>query len=186
MTAAQTDVAGFQQWTSSLARLLETATSEIEKDRAAAKTAIAMASSLLRIERERHAGLGDRRPRGLAGWQRLRVQAYIEQNLERRIHIRDLCEIVRRSPSHFSRAFKLAFGTAPHAYIVRRRLDRATYLMLSGDASLSEIALACGFTDQAHLSNLFRQHLGESPSLWRRRRQEEGGAACFGSAAAGA
>jgi len=34
---------------------------------------------------------------------------------------------------------------------------------------LSVIALLCGFTDQAHLSKLFRQHTGETPGAWRRR-----------------
>jgi AraC-like DNA-binding protein len=42
--------------------------------------------------------------------------------------------------------------------------------MLEGDEPLSIIALLCGFTDQAHLSKLFRQHTGETPAAWRRRR----------------
>jgi AraC-like DNA-binding protein len=37
-------------------------------------------------------------------------------------------------------------------------------------ASLGQIAADCGFTDQAHLSNLFRRFVGESPGVWRRAR----------------
>lgn len=111
-------------------------------------------------------------PSGLAGWQQERVRAYIEENLDQKIQVRGLSKIVRRSPAHFSRAFKRSFGATPHAYIVRRRLDRAIHLMLHSDESLSEIALTCGFTDQSHLSNLFRQHIGASPASWRQSRRE--------------
>ncbi len=104
-------------------------------------------------------------PSGLAGWQRQRIRTYIEENLDQRIHVGRLSQIVRRSPAHFSRAFKRSFGAPPHAYIVRRRLERAIRLMLDSDASLSEIALSCGFTDQSHLSNLFRQHIGSAPRV---------------------
>jgi AraC-like DNA-binding protein len=40
--------------------------------------------------------------------------------------------------------------------------------MLATDASLSDIALRCGFSDQAHLCKHFRQAAGETPSAWRR------------------
>jgi AraC-like DNA-binding protein len=43
--------------------------------------------------------------------------------------------------------------------------------MLEGLAPLTDIALRCGFTDQAHLCNQFKQVLGESPAAWRRARR---------------
>ena len=100
----------------------------------------------------------------------LRVRAYIDSNLHRTIHIRDLSAIARRSKAHFSRKFKLAVGESPHAYVVRRRLERACHLMMTSAASLSEIALSVGFSDQAHLCRLFRQAFGQSPANWRRER----------------
>ena len=111
---------------------------------------------------------------GLAAWQILRVRAYIDGNLHRTIHIRDLSAIARRSPAHFSRKFKLAVGESPHAYVVRRRLEKACHLMITGAASLSEIALSVGFSDQAHLCRLFRQAFGQSPASWRRERGTPG------------
>src|SRR5258708_17618465 len=75
----------------------------------------------------------------------LRVRAYIDSNLLRTIHIRDLSAVARRSPAHFSRKFKLAVGESPHAYVVRRRLEKACHLMMTSAASLSEIALSVGF-----------------------------------------
>ncbi len=189
MTAAAVvplDPAGFQQWTSSLARLLETARKQLGKDRSAAEAVIVTASALLRVEVERQSGASDASTPGLAGWQLQRVRTYIEENLDRTIHVKTLSEIARRSPAHFSRAFKRSFGEPPHAYIVRCRLERATHLMLATDDSLSEIAVICGFTDQAHLSNLFRQRVGVSPAGWRRtRREPRCGSVSSGSRVAG-
>jgi len=44
----------------------------------------------------------------------------------------------------------------------------AQELMLSTNDPLSQIALACGFADQSHLSKQFRRRLGQTPSVWRR------------------
>src|SRR6202043_4081253 len=103
-----------------------------------------------------------------------RVQAYIDSNLDRTLHIRNLSAVARRSPAHFSRKFKLAFGESPHAYVMRRRLERACHLMMTSTEPLSEIALSVGFSDQAHLGRLFRQAFGQSPAHWRRERGSPG------------
>jgi len=154
----------------SLAQLLEVTRREFERDREAAKASLATASSILQAEIERCSGSNGSTRGGLAAWQILRVRAYIDANLHRTIHIRDLSVVARRSPAHFSRKFKLAIGESPHAYLVRRRLERACHLMITSAASLSEIALSVGFSDQAHLCRLFRQAFGQSPANWRRER----------------
>jgi AraC-like DNA-binding protein len=50
-------------------------------------------------------------------------------------------------------------------------VELAAQYMLATDASLSDIALTCGFTDQAHLCKQFRQAAGETPAAWRRARR---------------
>jgi AraC family transcriptional regulator len=158
----------FQYLAEGLANLLETAQREIESDREAAKASLVAASHILQAEIKRCSGANVSVRGGLAAWQILRVRAYVDNNLQRTIHIRDLSAVARRSPAHFSRKFKLAVGESPHAYVVRRRLAKACHLMISGRASLSEIALNAGFSDQAHLCRLFRQAFGQSPAVWRR------------------
>ena len=154
----------------SLAQLLETAKREFEHDRATAKASLVTASSILQLEIERRSFAGASRVGTLAGWQVARVLAFIDANLHRTIHTRHLSAVARRSPAHFSRSFKQAFGEPPHAYVVRKRLERSCHLMMTSTASLSEIALSVGFSDQAHLCRLFRHAFGESPSIWRRKR----------------
>jgi len=157
-------------WRNSLAQLVETARRELERDREVAKASLATASTILQAEIERCWGANGTTTGGLAAWQMLRVQTYIDSNLHRTIHIRDLSAVARRSPAHFSRKFKLAVGKSPHAYVVRRRLERACHLMITSAEPLSEIALSVGFSDQAHLCRLFRQAFGQSPASWRRER----------------
>src|ERR1700692_657103 len=172
-TAPEPSFAADQQFhlvANSVAKLLETARRELERDRDAAKASLVTASHILQAEIERCSGANGPPRGGLAAWQILRVRAYIDNNLHRTIHIRDLSAVARRSKAHFSRKFKLAVGDSPHAYVVRRRLERACHLMMTSAASLSEIALSVGFSDQAHLCRLFRRAFGQSPASWRRER----------------
>jgi AraC-like DNA-binding protein len=160
----------------SLVQLLECARRNLEGDRETARASLARASCLLQIEVERRAvGGAERAPTGaLAGWQVQRVKAYVDAHLEGPLHIRELAEVAQRSSGYFCRAFKRTVGRTPHAYILGRRLDRAGELMLMSDDALSEIAITCGFSDQAHLCKAFRGRHGQSPAAWRRERRDLG------------
>jgi AraC-like DNA-binding protein len=79
-----------------------------------------------------------------------------------------LSAVAGLSRSYFSHAFRRSLGRSPHAHIVRLRVDRAMTLMRDSDVPLSEIALAVGFSDQAHFSNTFRRATGMTPTQWRK------------------
>jgi AraC-like DNA-binding protein len=85
--------------------------------------------------------------------------------------VADLSALVQRSEAHFSRSFRRTFGHSPHAFVVRRRVELAGQHMLQTGAPLSDIALRCGFVDQAHLCKHFRKLTGETPAAWRRARR---------------
>jgi AraC-like DNA-binding protein len=157
----------------SVVRLLDNARRDLDGDPKAADACIARASSLLQIEIDRRAAGRTEwfAPGSLAGWQVQRVKAYVDVHLEAPIHIQDLARVAQRSGAYFCRAFKRTFGETPHGFILGRRLHRASELMLTSDASLSEIAASCGFSDQAHLSKVFRARRGHSPAAWRRERR---------------
>jgi len=107
--------------------------------------------------------------RGLADWQLRRVTEHIEQHLDTPITSDALAGSINVSTGHFFRAFKAAVGETPHHYVIRQRLRRAQILMLETDDPLSNIASACGLTDQAHLTRLFRRFIGTTPLAWRRK-----------------
>jgi AraC-like DNA-binding protein len=96
----------------------------------------------------------------------------VEGFLANSILLDTLAQVVRLSTGHFCRAFKISVGETPHAFVIRRRVRRAQSLMLSTNDPLSQIAVACGLTDQAHLTRLFRRMVGETPLAWRRSRAE--------------
>lgn len=106
---------------------------------------------------------------GLAPWQARKVREFIEAGLESSIRLKDCASKARLSPNYFSRAFKLTFGTTVCHYIRQRRVERAQRLMLLSAQPLSQIALSCGFADQAQYCRVFRDVVGLSPNVWRRR-----------------
>jgi len=105
---------------------------------------------------------------GLAPWQARQVAAYVDAHLEDPITNDGLAAVARLSTGHFCRAFRQTFGTTPHAFVMQRRVDNASTMMIRSSEPLAIIAAACGFTDQAHLSRLFRRLKGDSPATWRR------------------
>ena len=157
-----------------LAKLLDSVWKEFDADREAAKALLARAASLLRVEIDRRATdiSPEKKTGGLAAWQVRRLNVFIEARLGQPIRLAELCAVVKLSTAHFCRAFKRAFCETPHSYVMRCRLRRAETLMLTSDFSLSDIAVRCGFSDQAHLCKRFRQYYHQSPRVWRHERTE--------------
>lgn len=161
------------QLTAIVVKLLDHAGTALGTDRETAKACIVRASALLLAEDDRRKLGPDAAPAtiargGLAPGRVRRVIAHIEAHLMSSIRLKELAEIARLSTSHFARAFKVSIGESVHAHIVRRRIERAQEMMLTTNESLCQIALACGLSDQAHFSRLFRRVVGISPNAWRR------------------
>lgn len=168
-----------------IGRLVRRAMLFLESDRQVAWRCLSDASALLGPPAG-EAGESDPiagspfRPGGLARWQAKRAVAYIEANLESKLEVHGLAELVSFSKSHFSRAFKRSLGLPPMAYVRLRRIERAKVLMSSTSQQLTEIALICGFADQSHLNRSFRRAIGTSPGRWRRTNEEAIGASLRG------
>jgi AraC family transcriptional regulator len=165
--------------------LLMSASRELEHSQEAARNSIQRAASLLQVQM-RCAGTERQEPTAaLLAWQMRLVESHIEEHIDRPIPVADLSALVELSEAHFSRAFRLSYGEPPHAHIVRRRVEFAAQLILAGGAPLCEIALKCGFHDQAHLSKQFRRLTGQPPAAWRRLRRRPASLAIVESTAGG-
>lgn len=129
-----------------------------------------MAESLLgqlvvTLWRERYAIDGH----GLSDDGRLaQVLKFLRQNCTEPI---DLDELARRygySTRNLRRVFREATATTPHDYLVKLRLCRAIRALGTSDDSITDVALASGFSDGNYFSYAFRKLTGMSPSRYRR------------------
>ncbi len=96
-----------------------------------------------------------------------RVLAFIRSNFDRTITVEDLAREAGMSPSHFGRVFKETVGETPMQYVLAYRIEQATAMMKDPSRQLGDIALACGFADQAHFSRSFKQVTGLTPRQFR-------------------
>ncbi len=103
---------------------------------------------------------------GLPQSQLAQVIDYMRANLIEDISISDLAKLAHMSESHFSRSFKQSMGTAPHQYLMQQRVERAKQLLEKRSATISTIALDCGFANQTHLTKVFRQKTGMTPKAY--------------------
>jgi AraC family transcriptional regulator len=122
-----------------------------------------------------HAGLA--RPRepsfrgGLSPVARRRVLELMDAGLNARLTVDALAREAGLSPTHFARAFRQTTGRAPHRYLLALRLQRARDLLGEPGTTISDVALRTGFTDQAHLTRLFRREFGVTPGSYQRARR---------------
>lgn len=95
------------------------------------------------------------------------VLDYVEVHLKEEISIECLSAIASMSTGHFARGFKKVMGESPHRYLTRRRIEQAKKLLAGSRLPIAEVAQACGFSSQSHLTAVFGQHCGMSPHRFR-------------------
>ena len=99
------------------------------------------------------------------------VTSYIEDNCARSIRLNELAKLTGLSQSYFSHAFKATTGVAPHQWQMRARIKKVQALLKKSGMSLTNVASTAGFSDQAHLTRVFKQIVGVTPGVWQRDHQ---------------
>jgi AraC-like DNA-binding protein len=103
----------------------------------------------------------------LLPWRLKKVCAYIEENLERRLSLRQLAQVAGISRMYFAAQFRVATGHSPHEFVLQRRLIRAAALLEQSAEAIVDIALSVGFQTQPHFTTAFKRARGITPNKWR-------------------
>jgi AraC-like DNA-binding protein len=105
---------------------------------------------------------------GLARRQMQRATEILAANLDGRVCLSQVARECQLSVSHFVRAFKQSFGQTPYRWLMERRIEAAKDLLLNSRLTQADIALRCGFADQACFIRSFRCQVNATPGEWRR------------------
>lgn len=113
--------------------------------------------------------LADTGAKGQGGASIQAVLTRIEEGIDGPLRIKSLIAASGLPRGQFYAVFQETVGMTPHAYLLHRRVDRARELIEASDVSLAEVAAACGFASQSHLTDSFRKQLGITPGRYRDR-----------------
>ena len=104
---------------------------------------------------------------GLAPHVLRNLLAWIEEHLDRPLTLADLAQEAALSEYHFARMFRQSMKMAPHQYVMQRRMVKAQELIYCSQMSLTDIAMACGFSTASHFSHRVKSATGLTPSQLR-------------------
>ncbi len=96
-----------------------------------------------------------------------RAKDFLDSNVELPATLAETAEVACLSPHYFLRQFKHLFHETPHQYHRRRRLERARYLLVESERSVTDICFQLGFESLGSFSWLFRRFFGLSPAQYR-------------------
>ncbi len=100
----------------------------------------------------------------------MRVEKYIEENLDAELSVDTLSDIACYSRFHFHRLFKASFGQGMHAYKKRLLLERSVAQLLYSNEPITQVALAAGYDNQASYNKAFRKMFDTTPSICRQQK----------------
>ncbi|OCP05669.1 MULTISPECIES: AraC family transcriptional regulator [unclassified Ensifer] len=99
-----------------------------------------------------------------------RIRDLVQSRLDGELTVEELAVACNLSQATFLRAFRETMGSTPYRWLLQQRIEKAKHLLHFSQTPLSEIATACGFSDQSHFTRAFVQAVGTTPRVWRRSR----------------
>lgn len=100
-----------------------------------------------------------------------KLLSHVEELGDYRMSVADMAAVVGLSESWFANVFKQTTGHTPLQWQLGKRVERSKQLLRESALPVASIAAQLGFSDQAHLTKVFRQIVGETPAAWRRTQQ---------------
>ncbi|WP_085728635.1 helix-turn-helix domain-containing protein [Pseudomonas sp. R37(2017)] len=104
----------------------------------------------------------------LKSWQIRTAKQLMLDRLDTGISVTELAEACALSRSHFSRMFKKSTRMPPQRWLREQRVMKSRELLKASTMLIAEIALECGFCDQAHFCRTFVKAEGMTPQAWQR------------------
>ncbi len=98
---------------------------------------------------------------------------YIQNCHRETVTLLSAARIANMSPAYFSKKFKEATGFGFKEYLTHVRIQDSENLLLSTNLPVTEIAIACGFSDGNYFGDAFKKIKGISPNQFRKQRKTE-------------
>ncbi|MFB9947798.1 AraC family ligand binding domain-containing protein [Rhizobium puerariae] len=95
-----------------------------------------------------------------------RVRDYLVERFASDVGLPELAAVAGLSRAHMIRAFRKEFHITPHSFLTHIRIREARRRLREGGQP-AEIALECGFADQAHFTRHFKARTGLTPGQYR-------------------
>jgi len=106
--------------------------------------------------------------RGGLGSARLRkIKELVHVKMEDDLSLDEMAESVGLSTAHFARMFRKSTGETPHKFVLRQRIERAKAMLRAPRTRVLDVAVACGFKNQQHFAQVFRDVCRVSPTEYR-------------------
>jgi AraC-like DNA-binding protein len=97
----------------------------------------------------------------------LELKQFIDKNVMKNVSLKELGDLIYRSPSQTIRIFKKDFGITPYNYLMNKKLEIAKLMLLNTNMSVKEISMSLSFADEHYFSNYFKAKAGVSPSKFK-------------------
>jgi AraC-like DNA-binding protein len=94
-----------------------------------------------------------------------RAREYLDANYALPVKLAELASLCGVTPFHLIHSFRASLGIPPHAYLTQVRAQRAREMLIGGNP-LSSVAYMCGFSDQSHLTRVFKRIYGVTPGVY--------------------
>ncbi len=102
-----------------------------------------------------------------------RAVEYIEKNYEKNLKIDDVCDIAGMSRRNFTSRFRQITNMSFSDFLLSKRLEQATSLVMRSDMLIDDIAVISGLTDQTNLYRIFKKCFGLSPTQYKKEKFSE-------------
>lgn len=96
-----------------------------------------------------------------------RIDGWIDAHLAQKIQVSELANLCCLSESQFQTLFQHKVGMTPYQYVLRKRLDAATWLLQNSHMRIADVSLEVGFAHQSALTKAFRLYRQTTPALLR-------------------